>query len=58
MMNWSEYEEAPQRKTILPYWVAVILGIGVAGALWAGRVYAEPRFQVQDKDVSVTLYPR
>lgn len=47
------------RKTVLPYWsvaLAVSIGIALAGALWAGKVYAEPRFQVQDKNVSVTLY--
>jgi hypothetical protein len=48
MMNWSEYEEEqPKRKTISPYWavvLAVLLGIGLASALWAGKVYSAPMF--------------
>lgn len=46
------------RKTVLPYWsiaLAVSLGMALAGALWAGKVYAEPLFQVQDKGIAITL---
>jgi hypothetical protein len=59
MMNWSEYEEEqPKRKTISPYWavvLAVLLGIGLASALWAGKVYSAPMFTAATEGAIITL---
>lgn len=62
MLNWSEYEREEQpapRKTMAPYWavaMAIIVGAALAGVLWSGRVYAEPRLLVSDNTISITLY--
>ena len=52
-------DEQPARKTVAPYWAvaaAILLGGTLAGALWAGKVYAEPRLLASNGQVTVTLY--
>ena len=60
MMNWSEWEpEESQRATISPYWalIAIVLGVALAMALWAGGVRADPIARAEgDNGAAITLY--
>jgi hypothetical protein len=45
------------RLTVIPWLLwAIIAAFAIAFIFHAGRASAEPRFSVQDKNVSVTLY--
>jgi hypothetical protein len=50
------HERAYWRRVAAVVAAAIILGIVAGAVLYSGKVNAEARFQVQDKDITITLY--
>jgi hypothetical protein len=54
--QWHDFPEIPS-LTVLPWlgW-ALILGLILAGVLYASKAVAEPKFQAKDKEAVITLW--
>lgn len=55
--QWHDgFPTLPRGMTVLPWLLWATIVCGVIGALWAGKVFAEPMFAASQGNVTITVY--